>query len=104
MMRVIRDRIGFDGLIMTDDISMKALKGDLAELSRQSLEAGCDVVLHCNGNFDEMTAVVEASGALEGAARRRADAALAARKSPGEVDIPALEAKLAELLHGRGNV
>lgn len=104
MMRVIRDRIGFDGLIMTDDISMKALKGDLAELSRQSLAAGCDVVLHCNGEFDEMTAVVEASGSLEGDARRRADAALAARKGPVEVDIPALEAKLTELLHGRGNV
>jgi beta-N-acetylhexosaminidase len=104
IMQLIRDRIGFDGLVMTDDISMKALKGDLADLSRQSLKAGCDVILHCNGVFEEMTTVVEASGVLDGDARRRADAAIAARKKPSEVDIPALEAKLAELLDGRGNV
>ncbi len=104
MMQVIRQRIGFDGLIMTDDISMKALRGDLGDLSRQALEAGCDVILHCNGDFAEMQAVVAASGTLSGRARDRADRALAARKPPRPVDIPALEAKLAELLHGRGHV
>lgn len=104
MMQLIRERIGFDGLIMTDDISMKALKGNLATLSRQSIEAGCDVILHCNGTFDEMKSVTDASGTLAGAALRRAEAALAARKTPTTVDIPALEAKLAELLHGQGNV
>ena len=57
MMQLIRDQIGFDGLVMTDDISMKALKGDLADLSTQALDAGCDVILHCNGKFEEMAFV-----------------------------------------------
>lgn len=104
MIDLIRERIGFDGLIMTDDLSMKALKGDLADLSRQSISAGCDVILHCNGTFDEMTSIVEAADRLDGEGLRRAKAAVAARKSPVEVDIPALEAKLAELLNGRRNV
>lgn len=104
IMRIIRQDIGFDGLIMTDDISMKALQGDLGALSKQALAAGCDVVLHCNGIFEQMTAVIEACGGLDEPGVRRAKAALAARKRPRPVDIPGLEAKLAELLHGRGNV
>jgi beta-glucosidase-like glycosyl hydrolase len=56
----IRQNIGFDGIIMGDDINMKALKGDLTTLSRQTLEAGCDLVLHCSGNIHEMKEVLEA--------------------------------------------
>ncbi|MEO1140578.1 MAG: beta-N-acetylhexosaminidase [Pseudomonadota bacterium] len=104
MMTVIRNQIGFDGLIMTDDISMKALKGSLRTLSEQAIAAGCDVVLHCNGNLDEAQEVTAAAGTLDGIALDRAERALAARQAPREVDIPALEAKLAELLNGRGNV
>src|SRR5437763_1793098 len=50
---VIRDFIGFDGLLMSDDLSMNALSGTLAERARATLAAGCDVVLHCNGSLDE---------------------------------------------------
>lgn len=50
----IRNEIGFKGLLMTDDMSMKALKGDMGSLSRQALEAGCDLILHCNGDMYEM--------------------------------------------------
>ena len=62
---------------MSDDLSIKALAGDFAERARASLSAGCDVVLHCNGDMDEMKAVVKGAKPLGGKARRRADAALA---------------------------
>ncbi|WP_135505665.1 glycoside hydrolase family 3 N-terminal domain-containing protein [Roseovarius aestuariivivens] len=104
VMGLIRNEIGFDGLIMTDDISMKALQGDLGELSAASRSAGCDVVLHCNGQFEEMVVVADASGTLSGRPLDRAHRALATRRSPVEVDISELEAKLAELSHGRGHV
>ena len=51
----IRTEIGFTGLIMTDDICMKALSGDLKDIAKQSFNAGCDLVLHCSGNMQEMT-------------------------------------------------
>ncbi len=98
--RAIRDEIGFDGLLMTDDISMKALSGPLGQLSAASLAAGCDVVLHCNGDLGEMEEVVAASGWLSPDAARRAAAALARRRPPEPVDIPALEAELETLLAG----
>ncbi|SMO78438.1 beta-N-acetylhexosaminidase [Thalassovita litoralis] len=98
MMRLIRDEIGFDGLIMTDDISMKALSGSLGDLSASSRAAGCDVVLHCNGTLSEKQQVAEAAGLLDEDGQRRADAALAVRKSPENVDIPALQAKLNALI------
>ncbi len=73
---VIRGTIGFDGLIMSDDLSMKALSGDFAERTRASLAAGCDVVLHCNGDMAEMTAIASAVKPLAGKAKARATAAL----------------------------
>src|SRR5690606_12259390 len=73
---VIRGRIGFDGLLLSDDLSMKALKGSLASRTEEALVAGCDVALHCNGQLAEMQEVVAGSGALEGEAVRRAAAAL----------------------------
>jgi beta-N-acetylhexosaminidase len=94
MMRLIRERIGFGGLIMTDDISMQALKGPLAQRSADSIAAGCDVVLHCNGEMEDMRAVAEASGVMTAAAQARAEAALMARKTPETVDIEALSAEL----------
>jgi len=75
--RVIRGAIGFDGLVMSDDLSMKALAGDFRERAETSLAAGCDVVLHCNGDMAEMKAVVAGTGDLKGRAARRAEAALA---------------------------
>lgn len=76
MREVIRGAIGFDGLVMSDDLSMKALSGDFAERARASLAAGCDVVLHCNGDMAEMKAVLEGTKALTGRAAQRARAAL----------------------------
>ena len=58
MIDIIRNSIGFDGLLMTDDLSMKALKGTFGERTSASLNAGCDVVLHCNGDMDEMTQIM----------------------------------------------
>ncbi|WP_299844224.1 beta-N-acetylhexosaminidase [uncultured Roseovarius sp.] len=104
MMQMIRDQIEFDGLIMTDDISMRALKGSLGQISRDALKAGCDVILHCNGTLEERHEVADASGEMDDLAQMRAEKALAQRKAPDEVDIPALEAKLGALIGGRGHV
>lgn len=101
MMGVIREQMGFDGLIMTDDISMKALKGDLGELSKAAIEAGCDVILHCNGTLDERKQVAEAAGVMGDVAQSRAEAALAARHEPDSIDIEALEAELDRLMGGK---
>lgn len=103
MMRYIRDKIGFDGLIMTDDISMKALQGDLGTLTERAIDAGCDIVLHCNGTLDERRQVAEAAGRMGEVAQARAERAIAARKAPDEIDISALEAELGALLEGAGN-
>ena len=77
MREVIRGAIGFDGLVMSDDLSMKALSGDFARRTRDALAAGCDVVLHCNGDMAEMQAVAGACRPLAGKAKARAAAALA---------------------------
>ncbi len=97
---LIRKEIGFDGLLMTDDISMEALSGDVAERARLSLEAGCDLVLHCNGAFEEIETVAATCGPMREEAQKRADAALAARSAPVEDDIPALLAEYEMLLKG----
>lgn len=73
---VIRDFIGFDGLLMTDDLSMKALGGDFALRTRRSLNAGCDVVLHCNGEIAEMRGVIAADPRFGDDGARRARAVL----------------------------
>lgn len=74
--QVIRGTIGFTGLLMSDDLSMRALSGDLEERARGALDAGCDVVLHCNGDPAEMAAVAKASRPLAGKGAARAQAAL----------------------------
>jgi len=95
---VIRGEIGFDGLLMTDDLSMKALGGDYAERSRRSLDAGCDVVLHCNGVFEEMLAVAEAVPELSGAAAQRADRAMDCLCTPQDYDRQTALAGLDDLM------
>jgi beta-N-acetylhexosaminidase len=97
---VIRGFIGFDGLLMSDDVSMNALSGTLAERSRAALGAGCDVVLHCNGKLDEMRQVAGESPLLAGAAKRRADAALGARRQPAALDVAAARAEFAAMMTG----
>jgi len=96
---VIRDSIGFTGLLMSDDISMNALSGSLSERTRAAIAAGCDVVLHCNGELSEMVEVAAEAPALAGDAARRAEAALAARKPAASHDIAASRAELAKLMN-----
>ena len=100
MMQVIRNDIGFDGLLMTDDISMKALTGSYGDITRTSLDVGCDVVLLCNASLAERQEVAEAAGAMSAAAQERAERALALRGQASEVDIQAVEEKLEALLNG----
>jgi beta-N-acetylhexosaminidase len=98
---VLRRRLGFSGLVMSDDLSMKALSGTLTERARRSLSAGCDVVLHCNGDMDEMKAVAAGVRALSGKAARRAEAALARiPRRPEPLDRAEAEARFEALLAG----
>ena len=99
-MGVIRADIGFDGLIMTDDLSMQALSGTLASRAAGALNAGCDLVLHCNGKPGDMTDVAGAVPEMTAQAVQRAERALAQRKAPDDSDINALEAELNSLLAG----
>ena len=103
MVDVIRNDVGFDGLLMTDDISMEALSGSVGMRGALSLKAGCDVVLHCNGKLAEMEEIA-ALGELSAAAQTRATRALAQRKRPDEVDIPSLEREFLALVPGGFNV
>ncbi|MBI6629815.1 beta-N-acetylhexosaminidase [Pontibaca salina] len=98
MIALIREQIGFDGLLMSDDIAMKALPGTSAENARAAIAAGCDVALFCNGSLAERDAVADAAGHMESEATRRAMAALAARQSPDDFDPEAAENELAALM------
>jgi beta-N-acetylhexosaminidase len=95
---VIRGTIGFDGLLMSDDLSMNALSGTLTERSRATLAAGCDVVLHCNGTLEARREVGEACPALVGEAKRRAEAALAARRPTNGFDVAAAREQFAGMM------
>lgn len=102
MRKIVRGDLGFDGLVMTDDLGMKALQGDLTTLARDSLAAGCDVALHCSGRMEENRLVAEGSKPLAGAAARRARAALARIvRTPEPLDEPEARARFAELMSGR---
>jgi beta-N-acetylhexosaminidase len=95
---VIRGAIGFQGLLMSDDVSMGALSGSISERTRAARAAGCDIVLHCNGRLDEMQKVAAAAGRLAGDAGRRAAEALAQRRPPDEMDVVAAREQFAALL------
>jgi beta-N-acetylhexosaminidase len=85
----------YDGLIMSDDLSMNALKGSLQERAEAAFGAGCDMGLHCNGRLDEMEAVASATPELAGEARRRAEAALGRiRHAPEPFDPVEARARL----------
>jgi beta-N-acetylhexosaminidase len=100
--RVIRGSIGFQGLLMSDDVSMNALAGSIAERTQAVFAAGCDIVLHCNGNLDEMRDVARQTPELAGKALQRAEAALAARKAPLAFDRVAGRAELDALVDRLG--
>jgi beta-N-acetylhexosaminidase len=95
---VIRAGIGFDGVLLCDDLSMAALGGKIETRAWDALQAGCDLVLHCNGIFDEMEAIAGAIGPMSEAASRRVTAAEARRHAPGAFDRYAAERELAALL------
>jgi beta-N-acetylhexosaminidase len=97
---VIRDSIGFRGLLMSDDISMGALSGSLSERSAAAIAAGCDMVLHCDGELAEMRAVAAAVPALAGEAARRAAAALATKRPAVPFDVAASRVEFSCLLKG----
>jgi beta-N-acetylhexosaminidase len=96
---VVRGRLGFAGLLISDDVSMKALKGDLSARAAQALAAGCDIVLHCNGGLGEMTEVAGGAHELAGAALSRASAALARTPRDAEpLDVGEGRARLESFL------
>ena len=100
--QVIRGVIGFQGLLMSDDVSMNALAGSIAERTRAVFAAGCDIVLHCNGKLEEMREVARETPQLSGNALQRAKRALASRKAPQAFDRPAARAELDALINRAG--
>jgi beta-N-acetylhexosaminidase len=95
MIRMIRDAIGFKGLLMSDDLNMQALAGTLADRTARTIAAGVDIALHCKGDMAEMVEVAGAAGVMGPAARARAEAAIAARRV-ATVDLKAALAELAD--------
>ncbi|KPU83540.1 beta-hexosaminidase [Marinosulfonomonas sp. PRT-SC04] len=103
MSKLIRNQIGFSGLLMTDDLSMQALTGDLRSRTQAALAAGMDMILHCNGEISEMDVIAEQAGEFTDVAQMRADSALKRRVPADNIDISTLEAELASLINGREN-
>lgn len=100
MSEIIRDSIGYDGLVMTDDLSMKALAGDFSSRTANSLQSGCDLVLHCNGDITEMEEVAGSARALDANGIRRYHSALELLR-PGEpIDRKAAIEELKTLIGG----
>jgi beta-N-acetylhexosaminidase len=97
MIQLIRTEIGFQGLLMTDDISMQALTGTIGARACAALAAGCDLVLHCNGDLREMSELAEVCPPLAGETRIRAQTARAKRRAPDTCDLEALDAEYADL-------
>jgi len=100
--QVIRGVIGFQGLLMSDDVSMNALAGSIAERTRAILAAGCDMALHCNGKLDEMREVARETTELSGTALERARRALASRKAPQVFDRRKARVELDALMDRAG--
>lgn len=97
VIRLIREELGFDGLLMSDDISMKAMRGNLAERTLSTLAAGCDIVLHCNGTPEEQREVASVIVPMNASAIARSERAFASIRQ-GDFDAPAAEAQLASLM------
>lgn len=97
---IVRGFIGFDGLLMTDDLTMRALKGTLAERVKASIAAGCDMILHCTRNMDEMREIAEATPLLSGKALERADKALSFLGRAKPFEVAAAQARVDSALSG----
>ena len=100
MLYLIRNDLGYKNLIITDDISMGALEGSIFERSKCSIDAGCDIVLHCNGDVKEMRDVANASGQLTLQGEERSKFALDQRRAPKKETIGELEYELFKLMPG----
>jgi beta-N-acetylhexosaminidase len=100
--QVIRGLIGFQGLLMSDDVGMHALAGSIGARTRAVFAAGCDMVLHCSGDLQEMQEVAREAPVLSGKPLDRARAALASRKAPRPFDRVAGRAELDQLIARRG--
>lgn len=98
---MMRGELGFQGLLMSDDISMNALSGPVGARTRKALDAGCDMVLHCNANRAEMAEIIAAAGLMSETAQARADKALSWRCPPVPIDIPAAAAEFHALMTGQ---
>ena len=96
----LRRELGLTGLLMTDDISMGALSGNLPDRADRALSAGCDLVLHCNGDLAEMEALAATAGQMSPQAVEMADIVFRARRTPTDIDIPAFEAEFKALIEG----
>lgn len=98
--QVIRDEIGFDGLLMSDDLDMNALSGDVPSRAVECVEAGCDLALNCWGRFEEMVEIANRLPDITLRARERLDAAMASIKTVDFADerLGELLAKRDELL------
>ncbi|MCL2713581.1 MAG: beta-N-acetylhexosaminidase [Alphaproteobacteria bacterium] len=102
--QVIRAAIGFQGLLMSDDVSMNALEGTIGDRSRAILAAGCDMILHCNGRIEEMQEVAGEALELTGLRLQRAQRACAARRMPRPFDRESGRAELDQLIAGAASV
>jgi len=98
--KLIREEIGFSGLLMTDDLSMGALPGSIAARARGAIAAGCELILHCNGKRAEMEDVLSEASTLNPEAIARGEAALSLRDHVEPLDIAAAEAEFERLLQG----
>jgi beta-N-acetylhexosaminidase len=96
--QVVRGAIGFDGVLLSDDVSMQALAGDVGARAAGALAAGCDVVLHCNGDMEEMRAIARAVGPLGPRAQERLARAAATLPAPAALDSGTARARLDSLL------
>jgi beta-N-acetylhexosaminidase len=99
---IIRERIGFDGLLLTDDIDMEALSGSIPERSERAIAAGCDVVLNCWAKMDDMEGIAQRCGSMRAESVARLDRALRSRQHPVEMDKAGLLAKRDALLRVEG--
>lgn len=88
VVRLIREKIGFLGLLVTDDLSMKALAGPIGCSASKSRDAGCDIVLHCNGNIDEMFLIAKNTGFLDKKAKVKLETCLAKVRLRQMLDVP----------------
>lgn len=96
--KFIRTRMGYDGLLMTDDLDMKALSGSLSGLTRAALTAGCDIALQCSGKLPAMVEVAKGSRYLDGEPRRRADIAQLCAEEPRDFDYESAQFEYTSLI------